>query len=67
MKWEEGSRIVREGSLVPSFTSLDVKDKEVELGYPFERPVWLIFYRYAKCPLCNHHFHLLNEIYPYFT
>lgn len=64
MGWEAGARIITPGTLAPTFEGLNLDDQEVSLEHPMSGKVWLIFYRYARCPLCNLHFYQVNQIFP---
>ncbi len=44
---------IKPGSTAPSFTTLDLHGREVDLESYRGRKVMLSFYRYAACPFCN--------------
>ena len=41
------------GDAAPNFVARTVDGKAVDLSAYQGRPVWLAFFRYATCPLCN--------------
>ena len=51
------------GSLAPDFTARTWKDVEVTLSAHQGRKVWLAFFRYASCPLCNLRVHEIEQRY----
>jgi peroxiredoxin Q/BCP len=48
----------------PDFTATTVEGEEVSLSQYRGTPVWLAFFRYAMCPLCNFRIHQLLQVWP---
>ena len=46
------SRIER-GELAPDFTAVTYDGKSISRGDYRDSKLWLSFYRFAACPLCN--------------
>ncbi len=46
---------LKKGDQARYFSILDNKGSTIELSLPLQKRYWLIFYRYAGCPLCNRH------------
>lgn len=58
-------KILTPGDLAPDFEASLLNGKAVKLSRLRGNPVWMIFYRYANCPICNLHLTALahrNEI-----
>ncbi len=51
-----------EGEPAPNFTAAGLDGAPVSLGEHRGRPVWLAFFRWATCPLCNFRIHQLLSI-----
>ena len=49
------------GTEAPDFTAEVWSGETVRLAEHRGRPVWLAFFRYASCPLCNLRVHDINE------
>jgi peroxiredoxin len=45
------------GQIAPTFTATSYDGEAVDLEHYRGRKVWLAFYRYASCPLCNNRIH----------
>jgi peroxiredoxin Q/BCP len=58
---------LREGDKAPGFTATTYDGKKISLRQFQGSPVWLIFYRYPGCPLCNLHISALKRRYPDFS
>lgn len=63
MAQEESSRLAP-GAEAPDFTAKTVDGEEVTLSSHRGKPVWLAFFRYAMCPLCNFRIHQLIQVWP---
>lgn len=59
----EGSRLAP-GADAPDFTAKTVEGEELKLSDYRGTPVWLAFFRYAMCPLCNFRIHQLMQVWP---
>jgi peroxiredoxin Q/BCP len=57
------SEKIQSGTLAPDFVGETTEGKSLKFSELRGKPVWLIFYRYAACPLCN--LHLCNLFYRY--
>ncbi len=44
---------IETGTSAPNFVAKTVDGKAIDLSAYQGRPVWLAFFRYASCPLCN--------------
>lgn len=55
------------GQEAPRFTATSVAGEPVELKQLFGRPIWLMFFRFALCPLCNLRVHQLVAHAPRFA
>jgi peroxiredoxin len=51
-----------EGDLAPDFSATRLDGAPVTLGEHRGRPVWLAFFRWAQCPLCNFRIHQLLSV-----
>lgn len=54
---------LRPGDIAPDFSLPSIDGSTVTLSQLRGRPVWLGFYRYAACPLCNLRIHELVKRY----
>jgi thioredoxin-dependent peroxiredoxin len=52
------------GTDAPDFTAKTVDGEEITLSRHRGGPVWLAFFRYAMCPLCNFRIHQLMQVWP---
>lgn len=52
---------LRVGDEAPSFTATSVAGDRVELEQLLGRPIWLMFFRFASCPLCNLRIHQIGN------
>jgi peroxiredoxin len=52
------------GAIAPDFTAKTVDGTEVNLADYRGQPLWLAFFRYAMCPLCNFRIHQLIQVWP---
>lgn len=52
------------GEQAPEFSAQTLAGQAVSLAEQRGRPVWLAFFRYAACPLCNFRIHQLLSIWP---
>ncbi len=52
------------GALAPDFVAKTVDGVEVKLDDFRGKPLWLAFFRYAMCPLCNFRIHQLIQVWP---
>lgn len=57
---EEGPEV---GKFAPAFKAITFDGKMVDLIALQGKKIWLIFYRYATCPLCNLHLSFVSERY----
>lgn len=51
-----------EGELAPDFSATRLDGSPVTLAEHRGRPVWLAFFRWAQCPLCNFRIHQLLSV-----
>lgn len=51
-----------EGERAPDFTATQLDGSQVSLAQHRGRPVWLAFFRWATCPLCNFRIHQLLSV-----
>jgi thioredoxin-dependent peroxiredoxin len=54
-----GSRRLEPGRAAPPFELTTARGETVCVGDRLEQPLWLAFFRYAACPLCNFRIHQL--------
>lgn len=54
---------LRVGDHAPSFEAVDVTGKSIKLENYKGQKVFLAFFRYASCPVCNYRIHELNDNY----
>ena len=40
-------------SKAPCFQTIDTQGRQISLGQKRTKPLFLAFFRYASCPLCN--------------
>lgn len=55
---------LRVGEQAPDFTADTLDGGAVTLSELRGKPVWLAFFRYAACPLCNFRVHQLLSVWP---
>ncbi|MEQ1877317.1 MAG: redoxin domain-containing protein [Bdellovibrionia bacterium] len=56
-----GRIILEPGQVAPNFQAATLSGKSITLSDCLGSPVWLIFYRYAGCPICNLHLMALTH------
>lgn len=54
------------GQIAPTFTATSYDGKQVELDSYRGAKLWLAFFRYASCPLCNNRIHEIIQRYSEF-
>lgn len=54
---------IQPGTLAPNFTAMTHEGREIELSRLRGKKLWLAFYRFAACPLCNYRVHQTLERY----
>ena len=59
-----GKNRLKVGQQAPEFSVETIDGKPVSLSELRGGPVWLAFFRYAACPLCNFRIHQLLSIWP---
>ncbi|MEM7155895.1 MAG: redoxin domain-containing protein [Myxococcota bacterium] len=59
-----GENRLKVGQQAPEFSVETIDGKPVSLTELRGGPVWLAFFRYAACPLCNFRIHQLLSIWP---
>ncbi|MEK7356983.1 MAG: redoxin domain-containing protein [Bdellovibrionota bacterium] len=47
---------LQRGDWAPPFKTTDIQGREVDFSSFADWGIWLAFYRYASCPMCNQHF-----------
>jgi peroxiredoxin len=55
------------GALAPAFSATTYEGEPVSLGAYRGAKLWLSFYRFASCPLCNYRIHEVIARYPEFS
>jgi peroxiredoxin Q/BCP len=61
---DESSSRLMPGTEAPDFTAKTVDGSALTLSDHRGGPVWLAFFRYAMCPLCNFRIHQLLQLWP---
>ncbi|MCA9564687.1 MAG: redoxin domain-containing protein, partial [Myxococcales bacterium] len=56
-----------EGQLAPDFRAMTWEGQELSLSDFEGQPLWLAFFRYASCPLCNLRVHDIIERFDQFS
>lgn len=59
-----GNNRLKVGEQAPDFVAETLDGSKVSLSEHRGRPVWLAFFRYAACPLCNFRVHQLLSVWP---
>jgi len=54
------------GESAPIFSKVDLRGEVVDLGATKGKPVWIGFFRFATCPLCNLRVHQMISAWPRF-
>jgi thioredoxin-dependent peroxiredoxin len=60
---EEHGRL-ESGQMAPSFEAKSVRGDSIRLEERIDQPLWLAFFRFAACPLCNLRIHQLVGEWP---
>jgi thioredoxin-dependent peroxiredoxin len=63
-RWESSLMRLSPGTTVPEFVVDTLDGSRFDLAALRGQPVWLAFFRFATCPLCNLRIHQMKAVWP---